>query len=49
MNISALLSFFKIQVLNGEFAGKNISDNNFIFTLDLSCHFNFDKWQASNA
>jgi hypothetical protein len=49
MNISALLSFFKIQVLNGKFAGENISNDDFIFTFDLSCHFYLNKWQASDA
>ena len=49
MNISTFLSFFKIQVLDRKFASKNISNDNLIFSFDLSCHFYFDKWQAFNA
>lgn len=49
MNITTFLSFFKIEVSNFKFAGKNITNNNFFFSFDFGGHFKINKWQAFNA
>lgn len=49
MNIAASLAFIEIVIINSQFTGKDISNNDFIFTLYESSHGEFDERKSINA